>query len=159
MKFNQEKWERLQRQKELLHVECTRLSDEWRDAKEQAGKTEGRFVSNYDRTRNALPVITQDKKLSCHDLKKRMADIKNNWPAVCAEFGFREDSTAQRPLLELYGEMLAAKQLYERREQLSETRQAFGASWEQLQEFAKHHVKIGDPVAYPAQDNLTSGDN
>ncbi|MCL7419803.1 MAG: hypothetical protein M8364_02715 [Methylobacter sp.] len=152
MKFNQEKWERLQRQKELLHMEYMRLSDEWLDAKGQAGKTEGHFVSNYDSSRSALPIITQDKKLSYHDLKKRMSDIKNNWPTVCTEFGFNENSAAKTPLLNLYEQIVSAKWVYERRERLSEIRQAFGASWNQLQEFAGRYVKVDDSI------NVVAGD-
>lgn len=155
MKFNEEKWERLQRRKELMQEEYRRLSEEYLDAKSQSGKTEGMFIHDYDRQQKALPIINADKKLSVADLAARIQAIMDHWPELKDEYGLPDDGHVKSALLRVYAEILTVKKLCERREQLSDTSKAFGESWERLKEFAKHHTRVSDPSAYPVQDNQT----
>lgn len=160
MKFNHEKFERIQRQKIAGHEGYTRLTEEWRDALEQASKTETWFIKNYDSRHSALAVITADRKQSAAQLASRLTAIESGSLDLKEVFGLRGD--VKSALAQVYGHHLAAKKLYEQREQQGEHNRLFGASFERLTEFAQRHVGVRDGGIYPlddrqamAQDNYT----
>lgn len=156
MKFNQAKWERIQRQRESMHAEYRRLDDEWEAYRDNASKIESVFVSRHMHywDNQARSVFNADNQLTAAGLADRINAIKNRWTEIKDEFGFRRESSGvQSALLQVYSARLEAKKLYELREQQSEKNKAFGASMERLKEFAKRHAKVSDYAANPVPDD------
>lgn len=155
MKFNTEKFERLQRQKIAGHEAYIRLTNEWRDALDQASRTEAMFIEGYDPRHSALAVIASDRKQSAAHLASRLAAIESGSLDLKEAFGLGGD--AKIALARVYAQHLAAKKLYEQREQQGENNRSFGASFERLTEFARRHVRVNDGGAYPVEDRGTMG--
>lgn len=163
MKFNHEKWDRLLRQQQAMHTQYRQFGEEWEDAKRQASKTEGFFIKGYDQNLKAMQPVNQDKKLSAADLKQRIDAIQNNWASFVSEYGLQHQDgpNFKATLIQLYGDILIAKKLYERRDQQSQKNQAFGASMARLKEFASRYVKTEvdklAPVSEPGIGDYQNG--
>jgi hypothetical protein len=150
MKFNQTKWEALQRRKEELHLVYRHATDNLDHVQQNYERAFSRFSSNYRDCRTALEVIQRDAKtLNDSAINAKLNRLRREWPSVCDEFNVSDGFVGKHDLIELYALMLEHRKLMDARDQAAQNQTAYGACFARLNEFAAQHGK-GDHSRFSA---------
>jgi hypothetical protein len=157
MKFNQAKWELLQRRRSDLYQAHNTLNNDWSHARDEYARQLAHFSHNYREYRGcqtALDVLKHDARtLTTTELQAKLEQMRHDWPAVCEDFGCGEGFVGQPALVRLYELMLTRRKLEDAKNQASEKAAAFGACFNALNEFAAKH-RQGDQTRYaPVPDH------
>jgi hypothetical protein len=150
MKFNQPKWEALQRRKEELHQIYRHAQDNLDHVQQNYGRALSYFSTGYRECRTALEVIQQDAKtLNASAIDAKLNRLRREWPTACDEFNVGDGFDGKHALIELYALMLERRKLTDARDQAAQNQTAYGACFARLNEFAAQHGK-GDPTRFDA---------
>jgi hypothetical protein len=160
MKFNQAKWEAMQRRKEELHMIYLHAKDNLDHVQQNYNRALSYFSTDYRDCRTALEVIQQDAKtLNASAIDAKLNRLRREWPTACDEFKVSEGFYGKHALIELYALMLERRKLTDARDQAVQNQTAYGACFARLNEFAAKHGQ-GDSTrvnAVPDQGPAYSG--
>jgi hypothetical protein len=150
MKFNQPKWESMQRRKEELHMVYRHANDNLDHVQQNYNRALSYFSTNYRDCRAALEVIKQDTKtLTAAAIDAKLNRLRREWPSACDEFNVSDGFHGKHALIELYALMLERRKLTDARDQAVQNQTAYGACFARLDEFASKHGQ-GDPTRFNA---------
>jgi hypothetical protein len=150
MKFNQPKWEAMQRRKEELHMVYRHATGNLDHVQQNYNRALSYFSTDYRDCRTALEVIQQDAKtLNASAIDAKLNRLRREWPSACDEFNVGEGFYGKHALIELYALMLERRKLADARDQAVQNQTAYAACFARLNEFAAQHGK-GDPTRYAA---------
>jgi len=155
MKFNLKKWQALEQRREDLYRKLQAINEDMRLKRGQLSKQQGFFLQEHDVNRDQ-PIKRQimiDRKLSHAAILDRLALMRKNFAAICGDFSLNHDAVAKHSLIDLYTEMVSLKRVEEVQNKASGDTNNFMASWNVLEEFASHKIKIIKPVNVPVAEN------
>jgi hypothetical protein len=158
MKFNQAKWEAMQRRKAALHQIYRAVDEDWHHARDVYGRQLAHFSRNYPDCRQALQILDQDgKALTATEIGAKLEQLRSAWTTACAEFNVSEGFYGKHALIELYEAMWTRRKLTDARDQAVRNQNKFGACFNVLNDFAATHPQ-NDPTRCNAVADRTSMD-
>lgn len=142
-KFNNAKWETIQRRKAELHQIYRHTQAEWDHAHQSYSRAHSIFVSNYRRhylSGAMLDVIDRDARtLAADAIEAKLKQMRRDWPAACKDFSCEEGFMGKHALIELYALMLDRRQLTDARDKAAQNQTAYSACFARLNEFAAQY--------------------
>ncbi|MGY6278010.1 hypothetical protein [Methylomonas sp. MgM2] len=139
MKFNLEKWQRLQDKKAALHQVYLAASEEFDHANQAFSRSRSFFVSNYRGDIVAHVAVAQDYKLSPSEIDAKLRMLREDWAKACEKFNVSEGWLGRNALITLYAEMRELARWRENKEQAARNQTAFGACFNVLDDFASKY--------------------
>ena len=141
MKFNFEKWERLQRKKAELHQIYLSHSDDFNWQNNNFQRRVGMFLHDYrhenffDALSNAIR--TDARQLTVADISDKIERLTNDWPDVCHEYGLKPGFDNTSRIINLYLMMQDRRKAQDAMEAAAEKQQRFGQCFNTLNEYAQ----------------------